>query len=113
VTGWHRLAQRFAATREPANVNAHQNGGVGSIGLIRLKGLMRAAANESGLYFAFPKFLKAGHRSLHIPWSQIRVVSDKTFLGTRVVHLQAGEPKIARIYLRGGVADAVVDHLRG
>ena len=112
VTGWHALAQRFAAVGEPARVNAHQNGGVGSVGLVYLKGLMRAAADERGFYFAFPKFLSAGHPPLHIPWSEMRVMSDKTLLGMRVVQLQVGEPKVSRIYLRGGVADSVIDRLR-
>jgi len=57
--------------------------------------------------------LSAGHPPLLLPWSKLRVLSDKKLLGTRLVHLQVGEPKIAKIYLRGGVADAVVDRLRG
>jgi hypothetical protein len=33
VTGWHRLAKKFPAAAEPANVYRRQNGGVGAVGL--------------------------------------------------------------------------------
>ncbi|MBA3386407.1 MAG: hypothetical protein H0T95_07295 [Chthoniobacterales bacterium] len=111
ITGWHALAQRFSATVEPANVHTRQNGGVGAVGLIHVKGLMRAAANDNGLYFAFPTFLSAGHPPLQIPWSEIRLVSDKHLLGVRIVRLEVGQPKLARVYLRGGIADAVAERL--
>jgi len=93
-------------------VSRRQNGGVGSIGLVQIRGLMRAAVDAHGFYFAFPKFLSLGHPPLHIPWGELRVVSDKRWLGIRVVRLDAGNPRIAVIYLRGGVADAVADRLR-
>ncbi len=96
---------------KPADVHARQNGGVGTVGLIHVKGLMRAAANDNGLYFAFPTFLSAGHPPLQIPWSEIRVVSDRHLLGTRVVRLEVGQPKLVRLYLRAGIADAVAERL--
>ena len=112
LTGWHRLAQAFPATAEPPGTNRHQNGGVGSIGLVYLKGLMHAAADERGLYLAFPGFLRAGHMPLHVPWSQLRITSEKNLFGLHIVQLQVGDPKIGSIYLRGGVSAAVVDRLR-
>lgn len=112
MTGWHALAQRFPGVSEPANVNKHQNGGVGSIGLVQMRNLLRAAATEQGLYLAFPKMLSAGHAPLLMPWSQLRITDEKTMFGICVLTLQAGEPKIARVILRGGIAAEVAERLR-
>jgi hypothetical protein len=112
MTGWSALAQRFPATSEPPNVFKRQNGGVGTIGLVQMRGLLRAAATEQGLYLAFPKMLRAGHAPLLIPWSQLKITDDKTILGIRVLTLQAGEPKIARVMLRGGIAADVAARIR-
>jgi hypothetical protein len=92
-------------------VNRHQNGGVGLIGLVHLRNLMRAAATDEALYLAFPKMLSAGHPPLLIPWPQLRITDDKTIFGSRVLTLQAGEPKIARVTLRGGIVPEVAARL--
>jgi hypothetical protein len=111
MTGWHALAQRFPGSREPANVNRRQNGGVGLIGLVQLRNLLRAAATDDGLYLAFPKIISAGHPPLLIPWSRLRITDDKTIFGIRVLTMQAGAPKIARVMLRGGIAPEVAECL--
>jgi len=107
MTGWHALAQHFPASSEPPNVNWRQNGGVGLIGLVQLRNLLRAAATDEGLFLAFPKIFSAGHAPLLIPWSRLRIMDDKTIFGIRVITMQAGEPKIARVILRGGIATEV------
>jgi len=112
ITGWHALAQRFPSAGEPVMVNKRQNGGVGLIGLVQLRNLLRASETNEGLYMAFPKMLSVGHAPLLIPWSQLRISDDKTILGIRVLTLQAGEPKIARVMLRGGIAPHVAERLR-
>ena len=109
MTGWHALAKRFSTGSEPANLNKRQNGGVGSIGLVQMRNLLHAAATDEGLYLAFPKILSAGHPPLLIPWPQIRITNDKTLFGVRVLTLQVGEPKIARVMLRGGIAPDVAN----
>jgi hypothetical protein len=111
ITGWSALAQRFPASSEPANLNKRQNGGVGLIGLVQLRNLLRAAAIEEGLYLAFPKILSAGHKPLLIPWSQLRITDDKTIFGIRVLTLQVSEPKIARVMFRGGIAFDVAERV--
>ncbi len=107
MTGWHALAKRFPGGNEPINVNKRQNGGVGLIGLVQMRNLLHAAATDPGLYLAFSKILSAGHAPLLIPWSQLRVTDDKTVFGIHVLTLQAGDPKIARVILRGGIAPEV------
>jgi hypothetical protein len=111
MTGWRALAQRFPAAGEPPSIYKRQNGGVGLIGLVQMRNLLRAAATDQGLYLAFPKMLSAGHAPLLIPWSQLRINDDKTIFGIRILTLQAGEPKIARVTLRGGIAESVAKRL--
>ena len=111
MTGWHALAKRFPAWSEPASVSKRQNGGVGLIGLVHLRNLMRAAATDQGLYLAFPKIFSVGHPPLLIPWSQLRITDDKTIFGIRVLTMQAGDPKITRVTLRGGIAGEVAARL--
>jgi hypothetical protein len=111
ITGWSALARRFPAAREPANIFKRQNGGVGTIGLVQMRGLLRAAATPQGLYVAFPKLLSAGHPPLLIPWSQLKITNDKTIFGIRVLTLQVGDPNIARLTLRGGIAPQVAARL--
>ncbi len=107
ITGWHALAQRFPAAGEPLNIYKRQNGGVGTIGLVQMRGLLRVAATNRGLYLAFPKMLSVGHAPLLIPWSQLKLTDDKTVLGIHVLTLQAGDPRLARVMLRGGIATEV------
>ena len=111
MTGWHSAAQRFPASGEPPSIYKRQNGGLGLIGLVQLRNLLRAAATDQGLYLAFPKMLSAGHAPLLIPWPQLRITDDKTVFGIRILTLQAGEPKIARVMLRGGIAESVAKRL--
>ena len=106
-----RAAQRFPAAGEPPSIYKRQNGGLGLIGLVQMRNLLRAAATDQGLYLAFPKMLSAGHAPLLIPWPQLRITDDKTVFGIRILTLQAGEPKIARIMLRGGIAESVAKRL--
>jgi hypothetical protein len=109
MTGWHAMAQRFAAKAPPQNaVNRWQDGGAGTIGLIRMKSLLRASVEEHGLYLAFPHWISFAHAPLLLPWSELHVTDDRTFLGVRVVTLHAGEPRIGRLVLRGGIAPDVV-----
>ena len=72
-----------------------------------MRGLLRVAATNRGLYLAFPKMLSVGHAPLLIPWSQLKLTDDKTVLGIHVLTLQAGDPRLARVMLRGGIATEV------
>ncbi len=117
VTGWHALAGRFVAQSTPANINAHQDGGVGRLGLVHLKSLLRAAATDDGLYIAFPGWLSAGHPPLIIPWSELTIASDKSLLGIEVLELRAARdgaagPPGELIVLRGGIVPEVRNRLR-
>jgi hypothetical protein len=111
ITGWHALAGRYAAPVTPADVRTNQDGGVGRIGLLRIKSLYRAAATDDGLYLAVPGLLRAGHPPLLIPWTDLTIVSDKTMLGIEVLELRAPDADGELIVLRGGIAPEVRQRL--
>jgi hypothetical protein len=59
-----------------------------------------------------PAIARPGHAPLLVPWTEMRIVDERQFLGRPVVKLSVGSPEIGTITLRGGVADAVRDRLR-
>jgi hypothetical protein len=107
MTGWKSLASRYLASTTPANVSTGQDADVGTIGLVRVKSLYRAAATDEGLYLAMPGIVGAGHTPLLVPWKELRITSDSTTLGKRILVMEAGEPSAGKITLRGGIADDV------
>jgi ankyrin repeat protein len=113
MTGWHQLAGRFTA---PATLDgrgfARQDADVGTLGFVRIRNLMRAAALDDGLYLAMPAIARPGHAPLLVPWTQMRVVDERQLLGRPVVRLSVGSPEIGTITLRGGVADEARRRLR-
>jgi hypothetical protein len=111
ITGWHALAGRYPAAATPADVRTNQDGGVGRIGLLRLKSLYRAAATDDGLYMAVPGWPRAGHPPLLIPWKDLTIVSDKAVLGIEVLELRAPDVDGELIVLRGGIAPEVRNRL--
>jgi hypothetical protein len=113
MTGWRQLAGRFTA---PATLDGRrftrQDADVGTLGFIRIRNLMRAAALDDGLYLAMPAIARPGHAPLLVPWTQMRVVDERQLLGRPVVKLSVGSPEIATVTLRGGVADEARRRLR-
>jgi ankyrin repeat protein len=106
MTGWSRLAGRFAApVALGGQTFARQDADVGTVGFIRIRNLMRAAALDKGLYLAMPTLARPGHPPLLVPWTEMRVADERQILGRPVVTLAVGSPELATITLRGGVAD--------
>jgi ankyrin repeat protein len=107
LTGWSRIAADYAA---PATLDAaaftRQDADVGTIGLVRARNVMRAAALDNGLYLAMPAIARLGHPPLLVPWTAMRIARETQFLGRPVVKLAIGSPEVGTITLRGGVADA-------
>jgi ankyrin repeat protein len=106
TTGWTRIAARHAA---PSSLDgtrfARQDADVGTIGFIRVRNVMRAAALDTGLYLAMPAVARLGHKPLLVPWTEMRVVKKTDILGRAIVRLSVGSPQLGTITLRGGVAE--------
>lgn len=110
MRGWRRLASRFTASGEPMGAT-RQDGDVGGTGIIQLRGLLRAAVSDRGLYLAPPRPMRLTHRPLLIPWDQISVRDDRRRLGVPILTLSIGRVHVGFVTLRGGVAGAVLDRI--
>ena len=108
--GWRRIASRCAAPGERPDA-ARQDGAVGSSALLQLRGLLRAAATDEGLYIATPRWLRFTHPPLLIPWNQMSVREEQRRLGVPTVTLSVGRMHLGFITLRGGVAGDVLERL--
>ena len=112
MRGWRRMAAKFGTGEEPFDVTpVRQDGEIGSVGLLQLRGLFRAAANDDGLFLAAPRLIARTHPPLLIPWDQLALREDQTLLGTRIVRLSVGRVHLGFITLRGGIAGEVRDRL--
>jgi hypothetical protein len=108
MRGWRRMAGRFRATAVPAGVELlRQDAEIGSVGLLQLRGLFRAAATDDGMFLAAPSLLARTHPPLLIPWDQLALRDDRTRLGMRIVRLSVGRVHAGFITLRGGIAEDV------
>jgi ankyrin repeat protein len=113
MTGWSRIADRHLAPPALAtDAFTRQDADVGTIGLVRIRNLMRAAALDQGLYLAMPAIARFGHPPLLVPWSEMRVAQESKVLGRPVVKLSVGSPELGTITLRGGVADDALRRVR-
>lgn len=79
MSGWHKLAQRFALQGDfpsrcwrwrsaTARYGSHYNN------------CLRVAADPAGLYMAMPWLFRIGHPPLFIPWSEISISHTKVLL---------------------------------
>ncbi len=112
LRGWDELAARFQARDDtPVNWRTGQDGAVGRVGLIQTRRMLRAAVTPEGLYLAMPRWVRAAHPPLLVPWSNLRVSSCAAGLtGEPRVELEAATSSTSRhfIVLRGGVAADVI-----
>jgi hypothetical protein len=114
MRGWTTLAEKFPATAPPAGqVDNRQDGAVGTFGLIRLKHMLTASAEEQGLFLAMPNWLSAGHPPLLIPWEQVRLTGQRQGIDGLIVTVEVGNPKVGQFYLRGGLAGEVQGRAKG
>ncbi len=112
LRGWRRLAARFGVAGE-APPAVRQDGTVGGAGIIQLRGLLRAAVSDAGLYITPPQPMRLTHRPLLIPWNQIAIREERRRLAVPLLTLSVGRVHLGYITLRGGVAGEVVEHVRG
>jgi hypothetical protein len=110
MRGWRRLATRFATTVEPPDAR-HQDGSIGEVGILQLRGLLRAAAPTDGLYLAPPRFMRRTHRPLLIPWDQLVVREEVRRVGVPILTLSVGRVHAGFVTLRGGIAGDVLERM--
>lgn len=112
MRGWHRMAGRFRATAPDPDA-PRQDGTVGAVGILQLRGLIRAHATTDGLFVAAPRLIRLTHPPLLIPWEQISIRDEQRRLGVPILRLSIGRLHVGFITLRGGVAGDVLGRLAG
>lgn len=114
MRGWDELATRYSASvaASPLELDSSQDGSVGRIGMIQTRKMLRAAVTPAGLYLAMPRWVRVAHPPLLIPWSQLQARScERGLTNELALELEAGRPAAGRIFLRGGVAPAVLERI--
>lgn len=110
VSGWSRLAARFPASFEPFDGTRFRWQFLG-IGACDYNGCVTLRASPEGLFIAvWPIFF--GHPVLLIPWSEMRVLEERRFLGFHVAKVEVGSPPLAILKLPVKVVDAGRNWLR-
>jgi hypothetical protein len=110
MRGWRRIASRYAADTVIEGA-ARQDGMVGGTAIIQLRGLLRAAVTDDGLFLTAPAFMRFTHPPLLIPWTHIAVREEQRRLGVPILTLSIGRLHMGFITLRGGVAGEVMERI--
>lgn len=73
VGGWRKLATRYRGVGPgPSTVST-----TGILGTVRYKGTLALGASPAGLDLSVMLLFRAGHPTLRIPWTDIRVEGEK------------------------------------
>ncbi|MBC7820596.1 MAG: hypothetical protein IAG10_27240 [Planctomycetaceae bacterium] len=104
LSGWARLAERYAADREPDD-GTYFRGQFFRIGWCDYNGCMTIRVAPDGIYLAvWPIFV--GHAPLLIPWSAVWLVEEQRERWFAFVLIDVGQPPLARLRLPLRVIDA-------
>lgn len=105
MTGWHRLAERFALQGDfPAECWRFKSATAryGS----QYNNCLTIAANPMGLYMAMLPGFRMGHPPLFIPWSEIAIARTKV-LFWNVVQFRIGRESPVTFGFRENFADQI------
>lgn len=95
--GWARLAEKYAYDQE---FNGTNIGAVSArINMVNYNGTLLIQYNTEGIYLRPVIFFRLFHKSLLIPWKEIKEVKDRTILFFTYKELVIGEPYVAAIKL--------------
>lgn len=110
VSGWTRLASRFAADREPDEGIVFR-GQILRIGWSDYSGCLTIRVAPEGLYLAvWPIFV--GHRPLLIPWTELRILEERRRRWFAVALVEVSDPPLAKLQLPLRIVDAARSWLR-
>lgn len=98
LSGWHRLAARYASASRP--VSGSRCGGVsGQVGFVSYRGVLTLHADTDGFFVEVMALFRFGHPRLFIPWSEISASRVQTMLFAKLERLSIGQPVVATIAL--------------
>ncbi len=106
LSGWHRLAARYASASRP--VTGTRRGGVsGQVGFVSYRGVLTLHADVDGFFLEVMALFRFGHPRLFIPWSEISANAPRNLLIWKAQCLSIGHPVVGTITLP---ADWVAKH---
>lgn len=97
VSGWARLAARYAVAEPDRGTSLLTSG---RVGFVNYNNALRVGADECALHLSVLKLFAVGHRPLAIPWSAVRISAQKT-LFFKWVRFEISEGPTVRVALSG------------
>lgn len=105
MTGWHRLAERFALQGDFPAERWRFKSATARYGS-QYNNCLTIAANPMGLYMAMLPGFRMGHPPLFIPWSEIAIARTKV-LFWNVVQFRIGRESPVTFGFRENFADQI------
>jgi hypothetical protein len=97
LSGWSRMATRFATTEPPMGRRfAWQSG---RVGMSNYNSVLNIDVSPRGMRLDVLGLFRIGHRPLFIPWSEIRNATTRRFLFWETVVFEVGSPSLAKVRL--------------
>lgn len=103
--GWKKLAAAYRATEEPPGPSFPWRSC--RVGWVNYNNCVNFIAGTTGLHMTPALFLRLGHRSLFLPWSELDVVRTRGWI-LEYVELRAKRAPAVRLRLSRGLADQLL-----
>ncbi len=97
ISGWARLAERFAAGGEPTGRRFFMQYGV--VGTVIYGSNLTIHTAPNGFYLSVWLPFRIGHPPLFIPWQEVRNARSYPFWWFEMVEFDVGSPTIATLEL--------------
>lgn len=99
ISGWSKLAQRYAASGTTSGEQASLR--TGRIGAVTYHSCLKFCINDEGFRVAVAWPLRLGHRPLFIPWSDLHNITEDNMMFSQKVKLSIGQPTLTRALFPG------------
>lgn len=100
IGGWHRLAQRYPASRlSDLAISRRHRGLTGMVGVVRYRNILALDLTTDGFFLGVMPLFRIGHPRLFIPWHEITARKPRQVLWWKAETLSIGQPLIATITL--------------
>lgn len=98
ISGWHRLAQRYASGDRPVT-GACYGGITGMVGAVSYRSTLTVHFGQEGFFLEVMPLFRVGQPRLFIPWSEISGRKSRSVLWWRAMALSVGQPAIGSVAL--------------
>lgn len=105
MSGWHRLAERFAFEGDFPASRWRFKSATARYGT-NYNNCLTIAADAAGFYMAMPIFFRIGHPPLFIPWNEITILRGRV-LYWKVVRIQFGRDEPITLGFREDFAEEI------